>query len=564
LATTITVRAETNQASREIKQLSKDVGTVGDAARDASSKSADALDKVARELSDVQREAKEAGQAVGQIDDYADFGDLQKQANAAQAAIKGVTEASKNAAPAVAGVGDASKRTGEGAKLATDAIGQMLTALASGQGLSGVALGAKEKLAALSGFIAGPWGAAVTIGVSVLGSLVAKMLESSDASDEAAKATDRHREAMQKYIDLIERRTEQERELRDIGEMNAEQAHKTAEDLAKQHDDNRRNLNQVVEAARGQQDALKRINEEIKSIMVESRGNVSLEESARLKQLGLEMTSIESGLNTLRTKRLELIDRETQLEEKLQKARSTAETKRIEETATAEEEERRKRQEAESKAAEEQRQRDEETIRKKQEAEERVAEQTRKRQEEIARKEAEKAAQDLAERQAAQIKAMASDKESASNQIISSITPQDIAEQVAQRRVSELNIEGQIQELEGSGATKPEVYARRQQLNQEARQVRRQAFHDTASGSLSDDELRTAQQDSANAITDELAKSKALSSDVVSTVKESVRLSLSNQSELDEMRQEIANMRKALQQSQQQGTRRRAQMGGAR
>jgi uncharacterized protein YcbK (DUF882 family) len=122
-------------------------------------------------------------------------------ATAQKAALDAAAKAARSKQAALRGVGiqlgDVSQQLALGTNPAI-VFGQQIGQLAlAAEGLGG-------KLGAVSGFLNGPWGAAVQLAVILLGSMAASFLQNEEATKKSKKATELHKMSLDDLVEAIE------------------------------------------------------------------------------------------------------------------------------------------------------------------------------------------------------------------------------------------------------------------------------------------------------------------------------------------------------------------------
>lgn len=563
MATTITIKADTKQATADVKKLADAVGGIGDAATDSGRETVREMGRVEGSLESAGREAAEAGKAVDGIADPAainSLSDLAKKVDSAAQAADRLNDQSRKVKNPLDELAEKNKYVGEVTQRSADAMFDFVKSLGSG-GLGGAAQTVLPKLSGLAGFLSGPWGAALTFGLGIAATMATELLSMSDASDEATGSIEDQAEAQRKlneeaasYVDKLKQRIAAELSLRkQIAEGADETVEKMREELLVQ--------NLAIQSLQNERDAAKELADQIKdletkdaSLAAQEVGALSPDRLSLSKQIAeLQQRQKDQNIDLSRSeksladaiKERETMVRNLGLAQDSQARRRQREHQREMQEA----EEKRRADEAQAKAAAEQKKQQEAATKK-------AAEEKQKTPAAAEKKPAIPAPKTPA--------ATPFNPDLAREQLIGGGS--SLQEQVNQSidALFRSRLKARYEQLmndRGEGVTQADIS---KQLQKERRGILAGTRADVMSGNVPIGEMQAAQQQAAEATLQAAQANGRLSQQTVDVAGRNIEETLKLTNDLSQLSQVVIGLQRKLNSAEQAGNRRRAQMGGGR
>ncbi|WP_437188293.1 hypothetical protein SH668x_001731 [Planctomicrobium sp. SH668] len=576
MATTIKVATDTGTASRDVKELSRDLTKMGDAAQEAGRDAVESLETMAIQLEQAEQSATEAAEAVEGIADPRLSGDMDKLAgNLAEvgAAAQHVTESSAIAGHTLDELASQTNRTGEATQKAADIAFDFAKGLSGPGGLESVLLQVVPKLSNMATLLtkSGPWGAAIVFAAFALGTFVTTMLEGAEATDEGTEAIKSQRDAISELNDSIAHQLNLKNQLKDLD---------SPEGSAKAIESKRRELDMLNEQAEAQ-----------RQLMIDER--MAADSSRRQEEMLRTSRGIRVSTPEAETRWLEQAKNSDEASQKAhaewlklhrEAVQAGKDLKRLEERnrELVDLDVQKKQAEAAKKFLDDQKQAWKSIFNVAVQVGEEFFDKMDKRKTELFDPDPEgnkiwlKAQEDQRRQQLEDARQSRSAPRDAATevpvqqvqQLMNQIDPRAIAKELAESRLwkeglDSSSIATKLKAAESEGASPQELRRQQRELEAQARKVNRTAFRDVQTGNLSGSEMAGAQAD---ALHENLKHAQAMGkvgSESVRAISQIAAELANNTKELENTNNQIRTIQQQLNLLSRAGERRRAQIGGA-
>ena len=606
MATTIKIGIDSSSATKGLDNLARKVDALANVSQAAGNDASQAFNQMAMNVDEVEQEARQAAAAVGQ---------LEANAHAAAAATRQV--------------GSSSKFAGEATQGAADAAFDFAKSLGGG-GIAGAAQAVLPKVSGLIAKLAGPWGAAAAFAAGTLATLTAGMFNNAEAAEEQARSIDESKRAMEEFIASVKDRIAAERSVHEgslqTNESALKKAHTDREDTLRTLDELREQQAKLQEVKLALDDAQRKSATGFLPDRFRSGSGNQKEIEGQLETLQEQIDAEQKRLFETETHRENILVKLAQQRREAAKLfDEQAQRKRVADELEAADQDRKQAGEqfknlktqltleldpsarekkliedelAERKKILERANLDnDEFVREWAKAQESAQKRLKDLQDQQTQKELDilrlQKEQDQwridHERQVATEHYQAVQREveklrspdggaaidNLAKQTIDSLSPKQIAKQLAKQRTDALEINSKIEDAEyrrkfGTGSQE-EVEALQKQRDQQAADIRRQSFRDVARGRIRPEEqqalgqeIAMASQNAAQAMVQQAQQTGAIGNEAATALSSAVQTISEQGRELAQVQQQLRSLQKATNAMTQQSARRRAQMGGGR